>query len=294
MRSVLQIVKHLFLQVCLAGFCVAGGDDCTNVIVRFGIMADAHYADTDSRGNRFYRESVKKMAEFVDKMNAEKVDFIVELGDFKDQGKPASEKTTLEYLKTIEAEFAKFDGPKYHVLGNHDQDSISKKSFLENVVNTGITADKSYYSFVRKDIQFIVLDANFRKDGTPYDCGNFDWKDANIPEEELNWLKSVLAGHAGKSVVFIHQRLDAETAECVQKSPEIRKILSDSGKVLAVFSGHDHKGGLVKIDGIHYYILKAVIEGSGSENNSYAIVEVRKDFSLNVVGFRKAQSIVLR
>lgn len=294
MNPMHKIVKLTFLHFLAACMCLMANAADTNVIVRFGIVTDSHYADTDGRGSRSYRESAGKMAECVNVMNREKVDFLVELGDFKDQGHPAEEKKTLAYLKTIEAEFARFNGPRYHVLGNHDQDSISKKDFLENVVNAGIPADKSYYSFVSNGIQFVVLDANFRKDGSPYDRGNFDWKDANIPEEEISWLKGVLSDHPGKSIIFIHQRLDAETVECVQKSPEIRKILSDSGRVLAVFCGHDHKGGLTKIDGIHYYVLKAVIEGAGAENNSYAIIEINKDYSLNVVGFRRAQSVVLR
>ncbi|OGV54392.1 MAG: hypothetical protein A2X45_05600 [Lentisphaerae bacterium GWF2_50_93] len=262
--------------------------------IRFGIVTDPHYADADANGTRFYRESTSKMAECVEKMNQEKVSFLVELGDFKDQGKPASEEKTLAFLKTIEAEFAKFAGPRYHVLGNHDQDSISKKLFLDNVENTGIPKDKSYYSFIKEGIQFIVLDANFKKDGTPYDHGNFDWKDANVPQEELDWLKKTLSDHDGKSIVFIHQRLDSDGDECVRNSPEIRKALSDSGKVTAVFNGHAHNGGLKKIDGISYYTLKAMIEKSGPENNSYAIVEVNKDATLKVIGFRKAASADLK
>ncbi len=263
--------------------------------LRFGIVTDPHYADTDPNGSRFYRESIGKMAECVGKMNDEKVDFLVELGDFKDQGKPVSEDKTVSFLKSIEAEFAKFAGPRYHVLGNHDEDSISKKTFMENVENTGIAKDKTYYSFIAKDVQFIVLDANFKKDGAPYDHGNFDWKDANVPGDELEWLKKTLSDHNGKSVVFIHQRLDDDnSAECAKNSSEIRRILSDSGKVLAVFNGHDHKGGLKKIDGIHYYTLKAMIEKSGPENNSYAIVEVMKDSTIKVTGFRRADSAELK
>lgn len=39
---------------------------------------------------------------------------------------------------------------------------------------------------------------------------------------------------------------------------------------------------------IHYYTLKAMVEGSGEANNSYAIVEVRADNSLTVTGYRNA------
>lgn len=42
------------------------------------------------------------------------------------------------------------------------------------------------------------------------------------------------------------------------------------------------------IKGIHYYTLKALVKGSGAENNSYAIVEVRRNRDVTVTGYRKA------
>ena len=93
----------------------------------FGIVTDAHYADTDPKGSRNYRESLTKMTEFVNLMNDKKVDFIIELGDLKDQGNPITEESTLKYLDVIEKVYGQFNGPRYHVLGNHDVDSISKE-----------------------------------------------------------------------------------------------------------------------------------------------------------------------
>jgi hypothetical protein len=54
------------------------------------------------------------------------VDFLVELGDFKDEDDPSVEVNTISYLQAMEAVFGQFRGPIYHVLGNHDMDSISK------------------------------------------------------------------------------------------------------------------------------------------------------------------------
>ena len=68
----------------------------------------------------------------------------------------------------------------------------------------------------------------------------------------------------------------------------MRQIIEQSGRVLAVFQGHRHDGGYSLIEGIHYYTLKAVVEGPGLENNSYAIVEVRQDMSITITGYRKA------
>jgi len=105
---------------------------------RFGIVTDCHYADMDSKGSRHYRESLEKLGECVELMNSEKVDFLIELGDFKDEKPPGNEQQTIGYLRAIEEVYQGFDGPTYHVLGNHDMDSISKEQFLSNVENTGI------------------------------------------------------------------------------------------------------------------------------------------------------------
>ena len=175
-------------------------------------------------------------------MNAERVDFLIELGDFKDQDKPPVEKKTLSYLQTAEKVFKRFNGPTYHVLGNHDMDSISKVQFLRRIDNTKVDSNSSYYSFDSDSLHYIVLDANYRADGTDYDHGNFDWTDANIPSKELDWLKRDLASTSGAVIVFIHQLLDGTGSVYVKNAARVRQILEASGKVLAVFQGHHHSG----------------------------------------------------
>jgi predicted phosphodiesterase len=255
---------------------------------RFGIVTDSHYADAGTVGSRYYRHSLDKLTECVELMNTQKVDFLIELGDFKDQDKPPVEQKTITYLRSIESVFQKFNGPTYHVLGNHDMDSISKNQFQNNVENTGIDSSKSYYSFDFNGVHFFILDANYKSDGTDYNHGNFDWTDANIPPAELNWLKQDLAAAHGTTIVFIHQLLDGSGSVYVNNAADIRRILEQSGKVTAVFQGHHHEGSYSYIEGIHYYTLKAMVEGPGEENNSYAIVEIRPDTSITITGYRKA------
>lgn len=258
--------------------------------VRFGMVADCHYADADKAGSRYYRHSLTKLTECVELMNAQKVDFLIELGDFKDQDKPPVEQQTIRYLKAVEEVFQQFNGPTYHVLGNHDVDSISKEQFLANVENSDIDPAKSYYSFDSDGLHFVVLDANYKADGADYDHGNFKWADTNIPPAELNWLKQDLAAASGHAIIFIHQLLDGTGSVYVNNAADVRQILEESGKVPAVFQGHHHEGSYSRIGGIHYYTLKAVVEGPGPENNSYAVAEVFSDRGISVTGYRKAVS----
>jgi alkaline phosphatase len=70
-------------------------------------------------------------------------------------------------------------------------------------------------------------------------------------------------------IVFVHQQLDCEGDLCVNNAGEVRQVLKRSRKKLAVFQGHNHSGHYSRLNGIHYYTLKAMVEGSGSHNNAY-------------------------
>jgi hypothetical protein len=291
------ITRRIFLKSSAASLAVSSlscalrsSSSAGSRTTRFGIVTDCHYADAEAAGTRFYRQSPDKLAECVELMNAEKVDFIIELGDFKDQGKPPVEQETLSYLEAIEEVFQKFRGPTYHVLGNHDLDSISKEQFLTRAENTNMDSDRSYYSFDMNRLHCIVLDANCKTDGADYDHGNFDWTDANVPTAELAWLVQDLAAASGPVIVFTHQLLDGIGSVYVRNANQVRQVLEASGKVLAVFQGHHHAGSYNNIAGIHYYTLKALVEGTGPENSSYAIAEAHPDGSITVTGYRRAES----
>lgn len=256
----------------------------------FGIVTDCHYAERDDPGGvRFYRESTVKLAECVAEMNRQKVHFMVELGDFKDLGQTAD--ATLKNLQTIETVFRQFKGPRYHVLGNHDQDRISKAQFLAHIENTGFPSALPYYSFDAKGFHFTVLDANHNADGTDYTPGNFDWRKAYVPPAELAWLKNDLAKTSLPTLVFVHQLLDDDLGDVyVRNASDVRRILEASSRVRAVFQGHHHEGNYSQKNGIHYYTLKALVVGKSPQNNAYAVVSVQADGSLTVTGFKNAVS----
>lgn len=297
-RNGWHITRRDFL---LASGPALAGVSCSRALVsgggpklRFGMFTDPHSADAPPNGTRFYRESIAKMTECVTRMYAEKVDFLIELGDFKDQDRTPTEVSTLRYLDAVEAAFGRFRGPRYHVLGNHDMDSISKEQFLSRVENTGIARDRSYYSFEKKGLHVVVLDANFTSAGAGYNRGNFDWKDASVPGEELEWLARDLASTSKPSIMFVHQQLDDGGDHLVRNAGEVRRTLEAGGNVLAVFQGHNHAGDYRLINRIHYYTLKAMIEGSGEENNSYAVVDVLGNNDIVVTGYRKAVGAEMR
>ena len=249
-------------------------------LVRVGLMTDLHYADKAPTRTRFYREALSKLDEAVAVMNREGPAAVVELGDFIDQADSVDQE--IEWLKVMESHFAKLTVPRHYVLGNHCVGTLTKREFADHTQSSG-----GHGSFEIAGMTFLTLDACFRGDGTPYGRKNFDWKDANLPDSELSWLKGELAKASGPVVVFAHQRLDHESAHCVRNAPAVRNLFEKSGKVVAVFQGHSHKNDYQQVAGIHYTTLVAMVEGSGAENNGYGLLDIFSDGSLRLGGYRQ-------
>ena len=262
--------------------------------LRFGLLADIHYARAEILWNRYFDQSRTKLLDAINLFNKEDLDFLIELGDFKDEGRPPNWQETIDFLIDIEEAINRFDGPVYHVLGNHDMDSISKNDFLSRIRNFGQEKARNYYSFEKGGIRFLVLDPNYNADGSDYDSGNFDWTSSVVPPDQVDWLKAELSDSKLPVVVFIHQLIDSFSGipedYCVNNAVEIVRILETSSKVLAVFQGHYHNGHYSFRNGIHYYTMKAMVEGSLPENNSYAIVEIDDHMNIAVRGFHNCES----
>ena len=263
-------------------------------LMRFGLVTDCHYADIPYAkrehpiGDAAYRESLAKLRECVAVMDSERPSFLIELGDFKDEGPDKA--STIGYLDKVEAVFSQFSGPRYHVLGNHDLDLLDKKEFLARIRNYGQAEAQAHYSFDVSGIRFVVLDACYNSKLEDYVPGNWEWTDANVPPNQLAWLEGEIASAPGQVVVFGHQCLDpnADTRHQVRNAADVRAILEKSGKVNAVFTGHQHSGLVSCVNGITYYSLRAMVLNSGE--NGYAVADVYPSGAIAVTGFRKAAS----
>ena len=223
-----------------------------------------------------------KLEEAAERFERDQLDHVIELGDFID----AADSVDVEqgYLKRIHRDFAALPGEKHYVLGNHCVYTLTKDEFLD-----GVEQESAHHSFDSGGFHFIVLDACFRSDGEPYGRKNFEWTDPNIPSDQMEWLQADLEASSGQAIVFVHQRLDVSNHYGVKNAADIRKTLEDSGKVLAVFQGHSHKNDLKEINGIHYCVHRAMVEGSGEANNGYSTVDVLADGTLRVTGYRKQE-----
>lgn len=289
--NALPISRRAFLRngtLCLAGTTLLGRafaeeSPDEKPLLRIGLATDMHYADRAPAGSRYYRETLRKFEQAAEQFHREKTDAMIELGDFIDAAESVDEEKG--YLRTITKAFKQTPGEHHFVLGNHCVTTLTKAEFLEIVERP-----KTYYSFDMQGVHFIVLDACFRSDGEPYGRRNFTWTDPNIPAEELEWLRDDLKATDAPTFVFLHQRLDCGAPHAVKNCEEVRRVLETSGNVAAVLQGHSHKNDYRDINGIHYVTLAAMIEGSGEENNAYAVMDIHTDGVAAIRGFVKQTS----
>jgi alkaline phosphatase len=260
------------------------------IIARFGVITDIHHTNKPDTTSRKYSAALEKTSFFVKTMNRKKVDFIIELGDFLDM--LVDDKDPVQNLFEIEDIYTSFKGPQYHVLGNHEFDNVKREDLLNYLDNTGIPAGETYYSFDHNGIHCIVLDADYTNEEPhlPFDLQDpanpfWNWKDAWVPQEELDWLKADLATSDLPTVVFTHQvvhrgKLDGVTENhTIKNADAVRSILEADGQVLAVFSGHDHRGEVAVRNGIHYFVLEGNVGISQDWSNVSATdgLDAKKD-----------------
>lgn len=257
-------------------------------VLGIGLLTDLHYADKDTAGRRFYRDTLGKLDQAVGHFNRSAPAFVVELGDFIDRADSVDEE--IAWLKTIEKHYAKLQPPRHYVLGNHCVDTLTKAEFASHIGSS----HPFHYRFEEKGFRFVVLDACYREDGTPYERRNFHWQDSIVPEAELRWLEDELASSSAPTVVFAHQRLDLDEPHAVRNAAEVRRILEASGRVAAVFQGHSHKNDYQQIAGIHYTTLAAMVEGAAPEHNAYATLDLLPDGGLRLHGFHIQSSRELK
>ena len=204
-----------------------GSNDQQNML-RFGLIADVH--------QDIMHDSPQRITAFAAAMDEAKADFICQLGDFC---------IPLERNRDFFKCWEQFEGPRYHVLGNHDMD----EGFTQDQAVAYYKMPGKHYAFDAKGVHFIVLNDN--EPG-----GKSEGYKRYISKEQLSWLSEILQQTQLPTIVFSHQALDA--ASEIENCAEVRKTLEQAEnkagqkKVVACFCGHHHDDQLNEINGIKY------------------------------------------
>lgn len=266
----------------------------------FGVISDVQYADIpDGRSflgvPRYYRHSLVVLQRAVKKWNYQRPKFVMNFGDIIDGFCPKDQ--SLDAVKKLVREFDNFNGPVYHMIGNHCLYNLPREKLLP-LLRIHSHDDRAYYDFSPiPEYRFVILDG--------YDISAIGWpkdhpktlkalkfldeknpnSDKNSPngladlerrflmfngavgKEQLEWLDNVLSDATKlnqKVVVCCHLPLDPNASSreaLLWNYDEVMEVLHGYSCVKVCLAGHDHKGGhSIDSHGIHHRVFEAALE----------------------------------
>mgnify|MGYP002624518699 CR=1 FL=1 len=186
--------------------------------VKIGLIADLHHY--------VIHDGPQRLAAFLEAMEQEQPDAIMQLGDF---AYPSAEN------EPVTSAFANAHPRSLHVLGNHDVDDGHS---FEEVVRLWKMKGR-YYTQDVGGLELIVLDGNEKPPG--HQSGY----PAHIGPEQLAWLEATLQRLTGPAVVVSHQPLAGPAS--VDNAPQVQDVLNTAAdKILLAVNGHTHIDHVVR------------------------------------------------
>lgn len=293
--------KIVVLPFLLISLCVNQAfTQNTSSLIRFGLIADVQYGDCDTHGNRYYRNSLKKLEACVTDFNNQKVQFTIALGDFADRN-PAD-------LDPVVAGLTKLKTGVYNTTGNHDYKGFTNNEALYKKLNM----PAAYYSFKKKGWRFIMLNTN---EIASYSNIKGTWKEnelavmlkqikaanrnnahdwnGGISSKQIQWLKKTLetAQKKGEKVlIFSHNPCYPATEFTALNDQEILNTIAAFSCVKGLISGHHHAGAFAAYKGIPCITTEGMVETEGE--NAYGIVDIYAD-RITLTGYGRTKSYEL-
>ncbi len=284
------ITRRRFLQtaaVATAGLpFIARGAASASAGFEIGLVADAQYADIETKGTRFYRKSVGRLGEAVDHFNGRSLAFCVHLGDLIDRGWKSFDEIT----RPLSASRHRW----HHLLGNHDFDVLDE---LKPQVPGRLAMKQRYGSFEHGEFTFLVLDTN---DVSTY-AHREQTPEFAAAEAELARLKSLKAKQAQswnggvglaqlawidricavaraaerKVVIFAHHPVMPAAIDVVWNDTAVLAVLDRHPNVVAWLNGHNHAGNFAERNGVPYVTMKGMVETA--DTTAFATAHILPD-----------------
>ncbi len=272
-------------------------------VLRFGIIADPQYAPAEPNLTlgRYYANSLGKLGQAVERLNAEDLDFVLTLGDIIDRD--------FDSFDDILPVYAGLRHECLFLPGNHDFAVSADKL---PAIHEKLAMPAPYYDFVRKGWRIVVIEGNEISLFAPplgdprralaaerldalkrAGAANAQIWNAGVSEAQLAWLSGrlELAEAAGERVIVMgHYSLYPHNDHNLWDAEAVAGLLSRSPAVAAYFCGHNHAGNYGELDGTHFVNFTGMVDTE--RENAFAVVEVHAD-RLEIVGFGREPSRTL-
>ncbi len=191
----------------------------------------------------------------VDELRARvRPDLLVNLGDDIEDESPELDR---ERYGACQERLRAAGCPLVNVAGNHDTVHLTHDDLARAWGRRG----HLHYTYDLGGYRFVILHTVERKD-----------VDVSIDDDQLAWLRDELARSPSPVVVLMHHSASeqdladsrwfsaAPHLALVRNRAELRRVVRESGKVVAVFNGHVHRNHVDVIGGVPYITIQSLIE----------------------------------
>lgn len=250
------------------------------------IVSDFHYApekylDEKTRSGRKLMQYAEPLLDkLIEQVNETvRPDFVMNLGDLvQDYGNYEED---VAAMGSFWRKFSGFSAPVFTCVGNHDLRATKKRA----AVAAALGYKKTTWSVDVAGLHLVVLGTDVDYDAV--DDRGIKYEKHWISEEDLRWLEEDLTGTELPAVICLHFGVAEDIQEgnywfgncpeegLIANRRELKEILKSSGKVRAVFSGHQHWTKALVEDGIPYYLVGSMtenMEGDGVPDGVYLVV----------------------
>ena len=226
--------------------------------MKLALISDVHFgprAFFAGKLRKLTHEAGRLTTEFVEHMNQiERPDLVINLGDVIEDQDHARDYQNYETFVRI---LSGLDAEVLHVAGNHDTIHLSESDLRALWKHDG----PLHYSRDIGGFHFAVLHTQEVKDTA-----------VHLPDAQLDWLSGDLAATSLPVIVLMHHpasEMQLTGNRWFENAPHIcrvaerrrlRRLLEESGKVIAVFNGHVHWNHFDVIAGIPYVTCQSLTE----------------------------------
>lgn len=264
---------------------------------KIGIISDCQYCNCEIKWDRYYKKSPQRLKNAVQELNKDSLQYTIHLGDFIDKD--------IKSFDSILPTWNSLNSETFHVLGNHDfeVEENEKEQILQK-----LNLKNRYYSFVKNDWRFIVLDGNdlsfygttSKEKKQQTDSLFNQLKDKNLPfvqkwngalsNKQLSWIKTELdnATQENQKVGFYcHFPIFPVDQHNIWNREQFLSLIKPYKNVKLFFNGHNHAGAYELVDNVHYLTFKGMVD---TENTSaFAKAKFTKD-TVFIQGFEREPS----
>jgi predicted phosphodiesterase len=282
--------KLIFFTLILLG--IISCAETNHSAFKIGVIADCQYCNCEVKWNRYYKKAPQRLREAVTILNKDSLAYTIHLGDFIDQN--------IKSLDSILPTWNTLNSKTYHVLGNHDFD-VEETNKLQMLDKLNIK--NRYYSFVKNDWRFIVLDGNDlsfygttnkKKEQQTDSVFNLlegkdlpylkKWNGA-LSTDQLKWIQTELDEAIVKNQkvgFYCHFPIYPIDQHNIWNREQFLSLIKPYKNVKVFFNGHNHEGAYQLVDNVHYLTFKGMVD---TENTSaFAKIKFDED-TLFVQGF---------